>query len=113
METLYFADPAGQIAFEKFVKKFLSIPTDENAVSEALASLQSFFDVADNLLQKHDFMAGDNYTLIDIYYIPLIQRLVACGYGDLVSDRQAVSSWWDRCMARSAVQEVLQAANQR
>jgi glutathione S-transferase len=108
-EMLYFADPAGKIAFEKFAKKFMGLPADEAVVAGALKSVEAFFDVAERLLQQKDYMAGKDFSLADIYYIPLIQRLFACGYGDVVLSRKAVSAWWDRCINRPAIQKLLAA----
>ena len=108
VETLYFVEPAGRIAFEKFVKlKFMKLPPDEAVVSDALRSLEMFFDVAERRLCSKDYMAGNDFTLIDIYYIPLVRRLIACGYGDLIASREAVSAWWDRCIDRQAIQKML------
>lgn len=104
---LYFADPAGKIGFEKFVKKFMGLPADEAVVSGALRAVETFFDVAERLLQQKDYMAGKDFTLIDIYYIPLIKRLFACGYGDVILSHKAVSAWWDRCINRPAIQKLL------
>jgi glutathione S-transferase len=104
---LYFAEPAGRIAFEKFAKKFMGLPPDDAVVSDALRSVEMFFDVAERLLHRKDYMAGNDFTLVDIYYIPLIQRLFACGYGDIIISREAVSAWWDRCMNRPAIQRML------
>lgn len=108
-EMLYFADPAGKIAFERFAKRFIGIPADESVVSAALRSVEMFFDVAETLLQDKDYMAGNEFTLVDIYYIPLIQRLFACGYGDVIVSRKAVNAWWNRCMNRPAIQGLLAA----
>ena len=108
-EMLYFAEPAGRIAFEKFVKRFMGLPPDDAVVSDALRSIEMFFDVAERLLHHKDYMAGNDFTLIDIYYIPLIQRLFACGYGDIMIKREAVSAWWDRCLNRPAIQRMLAA----
>ncbi|KAF2668873.1 glutathione S-transferase domain-containing protein [Microthyrium microscopicum] len=108
-ETLYFADPAGKIAFEKFARRFMGLPADEAVVSSALKSVEAFFDVAEGLLKDKEYMAGNEFTLVDIYYIPLIQRLFACGYGDVISSRKAVSEWWYRCMNRPAIQSLLKA----
>jgi glutathione S-transferase len=105
----YFAEPAGRIAFEKFAKKFIGLPPDDAAVSDALRSVELFFDVAERLLLQKDYMAGNNFTLVDIYYIPLIQRLFACGYGDIIASREAVSAWWDRCVNRLAIKRLLAA----
>ncbi|KPM46409.1 hypothetical protein AK830_g74 [Neonectria ditissima] len=109
VEMLYFAEPAGKIAFEKFAKRFMGLPADDAVVSDALRSVDAFFDVADRLLQHKDYMAGDDFTLADIYYIPLIQRLFACEYGDFIISRKAVSAWWDRCVNRPAIQKLLAA----
>ena len=106
---LYFAEPAGRIAFEKFAKRFMGLPPDDAVVSNALRSVEMFFDVAERLLHHKDYMAGNDFTLVDIYYIPLIQRLFACGYGDIIVSREAVSAWWDRCVTRPAIQRMLAA----
>lgn len=109
-EILYFADPAGKIGFEKFAKKFIGLPPDEAVVSAALQSLESFFDVvAERSLHDQKYMAGEDFTLVDIDYIPLIQRLFACGYGDLITSRGAVNAWWERCINRPAIQKMLSA----
>lgn len=108
-EMLYFSEPAGRIGFEKFAKKFMGLPADEAIVSEALRSVETYFDVAERLLQDKDYMAGNDFTLTDIYYIPLIQRLFVCGYGDVILSRKAVSAWWDRCLNRPAIQKLLAA----
>lgn len=109
VETLYFAEPAGRIGFEKFVKRFMGLSPDEAVVSDALRSLQAFFDIADRLLQHKKYMAGDDFTLVDIYYIPLIQRLFVCGYGDVITSRSSVNDWWVRCISRPAIQKLLAA----
>ncbi|KAK0710332.1 glutathione S-transferase [Lasiosphaeria miniovina] len=108
-EILYFADSAGKIAFEKFAKRFMGLPPNEAVVADALRSINAFFDVAEGLLQHNDYMAGKDFTLADIYYIPLIQRLFACGYGDVILGRKAVGAWWDRCINRPGIQIVLAA----
>ncbi|OKL64218.1 hypothetical protein UA08_01029 [Talaromyces atroroseus] len=106
-EMSYFAEPAGRIAFEKFVKKFIGLPPNEAVVLDALRSVEMFFDVAERLLHDREYMAGNDFTLVDIYYIPLIQRLFVCGYGDIIVSREAVSAWWERCMNRPAIQRML------
>ncbi|KUJ16034.1 glutathione S-transferase [Mollisia scopiformis] len=107
-EMLYFAEPAGRIAFEKFVKRLMGLPPNDAVVIEALRSIEIFFDIAERHLQQKDYMAGNDFTLVDIYYIPLIQRLFACGYKEVIS-REAVKAWWDRCLNRPAIQKLMAA----
>ena len=109
VEMLYFAEPAGRIAFEKFAKRFMGLPPDDAVVSDALRSVEAFFDVAERFLLHRNYMAGNEFTLADIYYVPLIQRLFACGYGDVIVSREAVSAWWDRCSNRPAIHKMLAA----
>ena len=66
-EVLYFAEPAGKIAFEKFAKKFMGLPPMDDVVSDGLRSVETFFDIAEDLLHHKDYMAGSNFTLVDIY----------------------------------------------
>lgn len=106
---LYFSEPAGRIAFEKFAKRFMGLPADEAVVSGALRSVEAFFDVAERVLQERDYMAGKEFTLVDIYYIPLINRLLVCGHGDIILSRKAVSAWWDRIINRPAIEKLLAA----
>ncbi|KAL8787257.1 MAG: hypothetical protein Q9195_007867 [Heterodermia aff. obscurata] len=108
-EMLYFGEPAGTIGFEKFAKKFMGLSPNDAVVADALRSVEMFFDVAERLLQQNDYMAGKDFTLTDIYYIPLIQRLFVCGYGDVILSRKAVSAWWGRCVNRPAIQKMLAA----
>lgn len=109
VETGYFADAAGRVGFELFAKKFMGLPPDETVVAAAVKAIESFLDVAEGLLSSREYMAGDDFSLIDIFYIPTVQRLFACGQGDLILKRKAVSVWWDRVVSRPAIKKVLDA----
>ncbi|KAK0649716.1 glutathione S-transferase domain-containing protein [Cercophora newfieldiana] len=107
VETNYFAEPVGKIGFEKFAKKFMGLPPNEAVVTEALKGVEAFFDIAEGLLQQREYMAGNEFSLVDIYYIPLVQRLFACGYTDVIFSRKAVTAWWQRCVNRPAIKTLL------
>lgn len=108
-ETLYFAEPAGRIGYEKFVKPFRGLPADEAVVAAALKEVEAYFDVADKLLQKTQFMAGDELSLVDIYYIPLVKRLFAVGFGETVLSRPNVAAWWHRATNMPEIKKLLDA----
>lgn len=109
VEISYFLEPAGKIAFEKFVKKRMGLPADEKIVSDALRSVEMYLEIAERSLLQKKFVAGDEFTLVDIYYIPLIRRLFACGYEDLILRHGAVNAWWNRCMSRPAIKKLFPA----
>lgn len=112
VETSYFAEGAGKIAFEKFAKKLMGLPVNDAVVADAARSIEAFFDVAERLLCLNDYMAGNQFTLMDIFYIPIIERLFVCGYGDSITSRKAVSAWWNRCTSRPAVKKLFADNNQ-
>lgn len=109
VEMAYFGDAAGKLAFEKYAKKLRGWPTDEAVVAECLKSLGAFFDVAEGILSHQPWMAGDNFTLVDIFYIPLVERLVQVGHEDLITSRKAVNAWWERATCRPAIAKLLAA----
>jgi glutathione S-transferase len=109
VETSYFADPAGKIGFELVAKKRMGLPPNENVVVESLKSLEAFLNVAEKLLQQNEYAAGKQFTLVDIYYIPLVQRLFVCGYGEVITKRKAVNAWWERIVNRPAIAQLLKA----
>jgi glutathione S-transferase len=109
VELIYFNEHANKIGFEKFAKKIMGLPCNEAVVDEAVKGLNSYFDVAEGILGKQEFMVGDQFTLVDIYYIPLIHRLFVCDLGDLLASRKNVNAWWERCMERPAIKKLMQA----
>lgn len=109
VEMQYFAEPAGRIAFERFAKKFIGLPPNEQVVTDSVKAVEAFFDVAEKFLTDREYMAGSEFTLVDIYYVPLVQRLFACGFGNVITARPAVSAWWERISTRPAVQKTMAA----
>jgi glutathione S-transferase len=69
---LYFTEPIGRIVFKKFIKRFIKLFSDNAVILDTLRSVEIFFDVAERLLHYKDYIAGNEFTLVDIYYIPLI-----------------------------------------
>ncbi|RGP72356.1 glutathione s-transferase domain-containing [Fusarium longipes] len=110
VEMQYFSEPACRITYEKFVKhRFFGLPADEEVVANALKAVEEFLDVAEKILSVKEYMAGDEFTLVDIYYVPLVQRLFVCGFGDVFTARPAVRAWWERVSIRPAVQKTMAA----
>ncbi|KAJ1323528.1 glutathione S-transferase [Microdochium nivale] len=107
VETDYFAGPAGSIGFEKFAKKFMGLAADEAVVSKSLQAIGAFLDVAEIQLQRTKYMAGDEFTLADIYYVPHFHRLLLCGYTELIESRPAVAAWWKRVADRPATRQIV------
>ncbi|KAJ3492277.1 hypothetical protein NLG97_g5446 [Lecanicillium saksenae] len=113
VEMSYFVGEVRPVSFECFVKPcILGIPTpDPVALEAARSALAKFFDICERgILASKQYMAGDRFSLVDIFYIPYVERLMACGFEDLVTDRVNVSAWWSRCIQRPTVAAFLDEA---
>jgi glutathione S-transferase len=64
--------------------------------------LSQSFDVFDKILAKQAYMGGDRFSLIDIFYMPYINKLFASSDGNLITDRPNVKAWWERVTARDS-----------
>lgn len=82
--------------------------TDRSVVEATRKKVGEFLDVVDSrILAGQEYMAGSSFSLVDIYYIPCVERLMACGFEDLFMSRENVKAWWERCVARPAVRAFL------
>jgi glutathione S-transferase len=107
VEASYFSPCARATSYELFAKSFSSITTDEAAAAKERKKLEDYFDIINELLDRQDYMAGNKYTLVDIYHIPLVQRLFTCGNTNLVGERRNVNAWWQRCLSRPAMKSYI------
>jgi glutathione S-transferase len=106
-EASYFSPSAGAISFEKFTKPLMGLTTDQTVVTRERKKLQEYFDIIDDILTRQGYLAGNDYTLVDIFHIPVVERLFACGDGDLIRERENVNAWWQRCLTRPAVKKYM------
>lgn len=77
-------------------------PVDEAALENARKSLAEKLDVFDSILAKQDYMGGTNFSLVDIFYMPLTGKLFEVNEGNLIESRPNVQAWWDRVSARNS-----------
>lgn len=76
-------------------------PRSEPAsLADAHAELATAFDIADAALAEEEHLAGAEFTLADISWLPYVQYLFVAGAGELVTDRPNLASWWDRVSTR-------------
>jgi glutathione S-transferase len=111
VEMSYFSDPLSHLSYEKGVKTWLGQPSDEKTVLSLRSRLERHFDVCEKVFGDSgpSYMAGDKFSLVDIYYISGVARLFALGDGDIIESRPNVQAWWKRCMARPATSKYIQA----
>ncbi|XP_057873942.1 glutathione S-transferase F13 [Cryptomeria japonica] len=83
--------------------------TDEEVVKINLEKLSKVLDVYEERLAKHNYLAGDFFSLADLHHLPYTHYLVhAARKGELITSRPHVSAWWERISTRPAWQKVSQ-----
>ncbi|GAM35194.1 glutathion S-transferase [Talaromyces pinophilus] len=98
---------ASPIAFEKIFKVFRGGSPDSKLLEHYEAGFLPKLDVFEGILSKQQYMGGDEFSLIDVYYLPYTQKLFEAGYGHFITDRPHIKAWWDRVSARKSWQKVL------
>ncbi|KMP01360.1 glutathione transferase F5 [Coccidioides immitis H538.4] len=87
----------------------VTIPVDEAAVAKVKSQLESHLDLCEQSFKAgKEYMAGDTFGLADIFYIPAVAKLIDVGHGDLITKREMVNDWWQRCLARPATGDYVQ-----
>lgn len=100
VESANFTPHAMKILYQLFFGPMRGQAPDQAVVTAARTSLQHTLAIVERQLAQTPFLAGTEFTLADIVFLPYIEYLVACGQGDLFTARPAVSAWWTRCSTR-------------
>ncbi|KAJ3412317.1 hypothetical protein HDV05_000975 [Chytridiales sp. JEL 0842] len=101
-------DPfASKLAAELIFKKWRGLEADPAAVAENREALASTLDVYDQILGTRQYLAGNEFTLADLFHLPYGNLLFAGGQGDLIENRKNVASWWKRITERKTWQDTV------
>jgi glutathione S-transferase len=67
-----------------------------------LESLAPKLDTLEFILSRQRYMAGEQFSLADAFYMPLVHLLVGLGFQDLVFKRPSLHTWWETVSEREA-----------
>lgn len=96
-----------KVVYEKMFKEWRGEQADSKVVEEALVEVSKVLDVYNMHLEKHKYIAGDQYTIADMSHIPYAYYFLKCGYKDILKARPAVYEWLKDIIRRPAVRRVL------
>lgn len=102
VEASNFTPHAMKIIYEDLFKKMQGAPSDSTLVQAGITGVSKALDIMNSRLGESAYLAGSDYTLADICYMPYIEYLFACGHGDLITSRANVAAWWNRISTRPA-----------
>ncbi|TAQ89237.1 hypothetical protein B7494_g2444 [Chlorociboria aeruginascens] len=80
---------------------------DPKLVEFFKSGLAPKLDIFDGILAKQAYMAGNEFSLIDIHYYPYMTKLIQGGNGDMINDRPNIKAWWEKISAREAWKKAL------
>jgi len=74
--------------------------TDEAAVKKHEEKAKQGLDIMDKHLSKHQFLAGNQFSLADIFFMPYFALCFHTPEKHLLESRPNIMAWWKRCSER-------------
>jgi glutathione S-transferase len=71
-------------------------------VEQGLRETVRVFDIMANHLAHREYLAGAKPSLADISWTAFFPHLIEAGCGELIAERPALASWWNRVGQRPA-----------
>ena len=81
-------------------------PVDEAALEDARTQFKFVFDRMETTLRNNEWLCGNSYSLADVAYAPMLDRLAQCEFLEVFDDYPNLQTWADRIRNRDAFQEM-------
>nr|CAB3455294.1 unnamed protein product [Digitaria exilis] len=96
------------VVFECIINPFImrTAPTNQTVVDASLERLRGVLGIYEARLEKTAYLAGDSVSFADLNHIPFTFYFMATPYASIFDDYPKVKAWWERLMARPAVERV-------
>lgn len=75
-------------------------------VEDGRAGVRKAVAVLEKRLEGREYLAGGQFSLAEISFMPYIEYLFMCGEGALISESRNTAAWWSRCSERASWQQV-------
>ena len=77
-------------------------PPDEAQIKYNADRLNKNLDVIDGILGSRKHMAGDAFSIVDIFYMPQLHVLHTTCDSELIDSRTNLSRWWADVTSRAS-----------
>ncbi|KAJ7483164.1 glutathione S-transferase [Mycena latifolia] len=102
IEFANISPPLSQIVDEVFAKPYRGLPTDEAVIAQALSGLSTKLDVYEVILGKQKFLAGNEFTLADLFHLYYVRVLTFRNIDIMTSKGPNLARWWNDLVGRPA-----------
>ncbi|KAJ7782211.1 glutathione S-transferase [Mycena maculata] len=89
-----------KVATEAFEKPRRGLSVDEALLAEAVSGLSTMLDVYEIILGKQKFLAGDEFTLCDLFHLTYAPQGAGAGLDIMTSKGPNVARWWNELISR-------------
>jgi glutathione S-transferase len=79
---------------------------NEIIVGELTKTFTAKLAIFEGILAKQQYMGGDEFSLIDIFYMPYTAMLFVSGDSELITSNPNLAAWWERVTARESWKKV-------
>ncbi|KAL6885696.1 putative glutathion S-transferase II, GST-II [Trichoderma evansii] len=103
VEMANFDVVARPLQWEVIFKPLAGEAKNEQLIHSLVNTLAQKLDVYDRAVPANQqYMAGNTFSIVDIFYMPLMSYLFRMGYGDMIMDRPNVKTWWESVSSRDS-----------
>ncbi|KAJ7896227.1 glutathione S-transferase [Mycena leptocephala] len=102
VEYSHFHPAVVEVIGELLGKPHRGLPVDQTVLANTLAELSAKLDVYEVILGKTKFLAGDEFTLADLFHFSFAPMLANHGIDLMTSRGPNVKRWWDELISRPA-----------
>jgi glutathione S-transferase len=99
----HISPPGSELAFNRIAVKFAGLPADEAAIARGEKALPDVIAIVEGQLTKHRWMLGDDFTLVDCGYGPVLNVIEKAGFSFVPFPK--TRAYLDAIRARAAWKE--------
>ncbi|CCO36885.1 hypothetical protein BN14_11032 [Rhizoctonia solani AG-1 IB] len=106
IEYSIFEPNAGPLTYERVFPKMLGRQTDEKLAEKYTANLNAKLEGYERILSKQKYLAGNNFTLADLFHIPYGHHINNAD-PTIFGSKPNVKRWWNDITSRPSWQAAL------
>lgn len=107
VEYSYLAGAVGVVMVQKILNPMFGRPVDEPQVTSARDRLTQVFDVLETALARQPYLAGDEFSLADLNFLPGLATLQKASENRVIEERPSCSAWVQRITSRPSWKSVM------
>jgi glutathione S-transferase len=104
----YVNPPVITILMQKVLGPMRGQQTNQEKVNQAIQKIRFVLSVFDKELLSKSYLAGEEFSLADIFLMPYLGILLTAKEGHLIEEFPSLNAWWKRVSTRPSWQRLHQ-----